>query len=196
MYLIAGLGNPGPEYKETRHNIGYHVMAVLSRQIGVPLEDKRFHSKSSQVKIDSKDAILLCPMTFMNLSGISISNWADFYGLDAKDILIIHDDLDLPIGKVKAAKNGGAGGHRGILSIIEHLGNVNFSRIKIGIGRPSMGEPIEEYVLSSFYEDEKDTMKKVIHLAADACRLFIVEGIEATMNTVNCQNLAGLEIED
>jgi PTH1 family peptidyl-tRNA hydrolase len=171
-------------------------MAILSRQIGVPLEDKRFHSKSIQIRIDSKDVILLCPTTFMNLSGISIRNCADFYGLNAEDILIIHDDLDLPIGKIKIVKNGGAGGHRGILSIIEQLGNVNFARIKIGIGRPRMGEPIEEYVLSSFYEDEKGTMEKVILLAANACRLFIVEGIESTMNKVNCQNLAGQEIED
>ena len=196
MYLIAGLGNPGPEYKETRHNIGYQVIAILSRQIGVPLEDKRFHSNSVQVSIDNKDVILLCPATFMNLSGISIRNCADFYGLDTEDILIIHDDLDLPLGRVKAAKNGGAGGHRGILSIIEHLGNVDFSRIKIGIGRPRMGEPIEEYVLSSFYEDEKDTMQKVIHLAVNACRLFIDEGIESTMNKVNCQDFTGQKIEE
>jgi len=196
VYLLAGLGNPGPGYIKTRHNIGCQVIATLSRQIGTPLEDKRFQSKNIQVRIENKDVILLCPTTFMNLSGISISSCAGFYGVDAEDILIIHDDLDLPIGRVKAVKNGGAGGHKGVLSVIEHLGNGDFSRIKIGIGRPRLGEPVEDYVLSSFYADEKDTMTKVVNLAANACRLFIAEGIEATMNKVNYQNLSGPEIED
>jgi PTH1 family peptidyl-tRNA hydrolase len=162
----------------------------------VPLTDNRFQSNNIQVKIHEKDVILLCPATFMNLSGISIKECSDFYNIDPEDILIVHDDLDLPVGRVKAAKNGGAGGHRGVLSVIELLGTNKFSRIKTGIGRPRLEESIEDYVLSSFYEDERDTIRKVINLAVAACRFFIAEGIEATMNKVNCQNLAEPEIGD
>jgi len=191
VYLIAGLGNPGPEYKDTRHNIGSRVIALLSRQIKVSLKDKHL-----QARIHGEKVILLCPVTFMNLSGIPIKDCLDSYGLDVEDILIIHDDLDLPIGRVKVAKNGGAGGHKGVLSVIEHLETSKFSRIKIGIGRPRAGETIEDYVLSSFYKEEKDTIEKVINLATNACRLFIAEGIESTMNKVNCQNLADQETEN
>lgn len=187
--MIGGLGNPGPKYKETRHNIGYQVIDLWRRELGVRLSGRRFQSRNCRTTFQGKDLILLCPTTFMNQSGKSIKGCADFYGLKTENILLIHDDLDLGVGRIKVVRSGGAGGHKGILSVIEHLGNKKFPRIKIGIGRPRYGETTEDFVLSPFYDDQKETVEHVIHMAVSACHLFVSEGIESVMNLINCKNL-------
>ena len=121
---------------------------------------------------------------------MSIRACADYYDLDAKRILIIHDDMDLPVGRIRVVGGGGAGGHKGVSSIIHHLGTKDFPRIKIGIGRPVHGEAVEEYVLNAFYRDEKEIIEHVIQTAVTACELFVTDGVEAAMNHTNCQNLA------
>ena len=194
MYLIAGLGNPGLEYKKTRHNIGFQVINLLSRELGVRLKGRRFQSRNTRTKFQGKEVILLCPVTFMNQSGKSIRSCAEFYNLDTDHILIIHDDLDLSVGKVKIVRNGGAGGHKGVSSIIEYLGSLQFPRIKIGIGRSRYGEDVEDYVLSPFYSDEKEVMERGVRTAVQACGLFVLEGIESAMNHINCQNLSNKEV--
>jgi PTH1 family peptidyl-tRNA hydrolase len=183
--LIAGLGNPGPEYKYTRHNIGFQVVNAFSRELGVHLKGRRFHSINTLAKLKGKDVILLCPKTFMNLSGKSIKACADYYNIKPEKVLVIHDDLDLTLGKIKVVRQGGAGGHKGIQSIITVFGSVLFPRVKVGIGRPQHGEDIEDYVLSPFYNDQKDIIKEAIPLAALACRLFVLDGLEAAMNQIN-----------
>ena len=129
----------------------------------------------------------------MNQSGRSVKSCADFYDLETNRILVIHDDLDLPVGRIKVVRRGGAGGHRGVLSIIDCLGSKGFPRIKIGIGRPCYGESPEGYVLSPFYGDQLETMKSVFLMAVRACELFVSEGVKSAMNQINCQNLANKE---
>ena len=194
MYLIAGLGNPGPEYKDTRHNIGFRAIDLLSQEIGVRLNSRRFQSRNCRTNFHGKEVILLRPKTFMNLSGKSIKSCADFYSLKAENILIVHDDLDLLVGKIKVVRYGGAGGHKGVQSIIDQLGDMGFPRVKIGIGRPRHGEAIEDYVLSPFYDDQKDPVKRVIQMSVRVCQLFILKGLESAINHINnYQNLEDKE---
>jgi peptidyl-tRNA hydrolase, PTH1 family len=190
--LIVGLGNPGRKYSHTRHNIGFMVIDSICRNMGVKLESRKFHSKNLVVEKYGRDVILLKPATYMNLSGKSVKACADFYHIESNHILVIHDDLDLPFGRIKVASHGGAGGHRGIKSIIENLSESTFPRIKLGIGRPEQDEPIEEFVLSPFYTSQTEILEKVIDLSSKACDLFLSEGIETTMNRINgnkCNNM-------
>jgi peptidyl-tRNA hydrolase, PTH1 family len=187
MEMIIGLGNPGQEYKDTRHNIGFKVVELLACELGLKLDSKRFQSRNCRTRLEGKDIIFLCPMTYMNLSGSSVRQCADYYKIDIEDILVIHDDLDLPLGRVKIARQGGAGGHKGVQSIINHLGGANFPRIRIGIGRPRYNEPIETFVLSPFYKDEREIAEEMIRLGAEACRLAISDGVESAMNRINRQ---------
>ena len=124
----------------------------------------------------------------MNLSGGSIKACANFYDINLGNILVVHDDLDLPLGKIKVVKQGGAGGHKGVQSVIDHFGSTQFPRIKIGIGRPRHGESIEDFVLSSFYDDQKDMLEKILKMSVQACWLFVLGGVEFTMNNINRQN--------
>ena len=193
MYLIVGLGNPGSEYKNTRHNTGFQVISLWSRDLGVRLTNRRFQSRNTRTKLQAKEIILLCPSTYMNQSGKSVKACADYYDLRTEKILIVHDDLDLPVGKVKVVRNGSSGGHKGVLSIIEYLGSTKFPRIKIGIGRPLYGEKPEDYVLEPFYVAQREIMESVFKVAVSACQLFVLEGVESVMNHVNCQNLVNKE---
>jgi PTH1 family peptidyl-tRNA hydrolase len=193
VYLIVGLGNPGSEYKNTRHNTGFQVISLWSRDLGVRLANRRFRSRNILTKFKGQEIILFCPSTFMNQSGKSVRACADYYDLHTERVLIVHDDLDLPVGKIKVVRNGGSGGHKGVLSIIEHLGSTKFPRIKIGIGRPRYEEKPEDYVLAPFYIDEMDIIARVLKEAVRACQLFILEGVESVMNQINCQNLINKE---
>ena len=183
-----GLGNPGPEYKDTRHNSGFKVLDLLSRELGIRLENRRFQSRNTRTKLEGKDIILLCPMTYMNLSGNAVRLCSDYYKIDRERILVVHDDLDLPVGRIKVARQGGAGGHKGVKSIIDHLGGTKFPRVRMGIGRPRYNESTEDFVLSPFYKDEKDAIEKMIQTAVDACRLAITDSVECAMNQINSQN--------
>lgn len=190
MCLIVGLGNPGLGYKNTRHNIGFRVIDQLAGDMGVSLTKRRFHSRNILTRYQNKKMILLCPETFMNLSGKSVKECADYYDLEYGKILVVHDDLDLSFGRLKVVRNGGAGGHKGVQSIIRYMSTMQFPRLRMGIGRPRHGEYVENYVLSSFYTDEKEILENIIFLAVQACKLFISEGVEPAMNQINCQNLA------
>ncbi len=195
-FLIVGLGNPGYEYEGTRHNIGFQVIDLCCRQLGVRLANRTFESKNIQTKFDGRDIILLCPMTFMNRSGLSVSACAVHHKVETRNILVVHDDLDLAVGRIKVVSGGGAGGHKGVESVIFHLGTDQASRVKIGIGRPFYGESIEDYVLAPFYTDQMDIMQVVAQKAACACALFVSEGFESAMNKINCLNLANKEVKN
>lgn len=192
MYLIAGLGNPGSRYKNTRHNIGFMVVQTWAKSLNVSLTGRRFRSSYVRTVFQGKEVILLCPQTYMNLSGLALKECTDFFKLKKEDILVVHDDLDLSIGRIKTARNGGAGGHKGILSIFESLGTREFSRLKVGIGRPCFSEPVEDFVLKPFYPEHRPLVEKVIGLALQACEMFVVEGIGKTMSIINSQDLAGV----
>jgi len=190
VYLIVGLGNPGPVYENTRHNIGFQVILRWSRELGIGLTRRRFQSRHTRTVIQGKTALLLCPETFMNLSGNAVRAFTDYYDVDYGSILVIHDDLDLPVGKIKVVRKGGSGGHKGMVSLIRHLGTGDFPRLKIGIGRPRYDEPVEDFVLAPFYRDQKDVIDRVVQGAVRTCELFVLEGIESAMNTMNCQDFA------
>jgi len=189
----VGLGNPGPGYENSRHNIGFRVIDLWCRDLGLVLKKRQFRSKNIRAEFQGNNIILLCPLTFMNLSGEAVRAYADYYALEVGTILVIHDDLDLPLGRIKVVKDGGAGGHKGVSSIIHHLENNQFSRIKVGIGRPRCGETVEDYVLSPFYAYEKGLAQKAMEMAVNACELFVLEGVESAMNQINCQNLVNKE---
>ncbi|MBW1868775.1 MAG: aminoacyl-tRNA hydrolase [Deltaproteobacteria bacterium] len=193
MRLIVGLGNPGPGYENSRHNIGFRVIDLWCRDLGLVLKKRQFRSKNIRAEFQGNNIILLCPLTFMNLSGEAVRAYADYYALETGRVLVVHDDLDLPLGRIKVVKDGGAGGHKGVSSIIHHLENNQFSRIKVGIGRPRYGETVEDYVLSPFYTDEKGLAQKAMEMAVNACELFVLEGVESAMNQINCQNLVNKE---
>ncbi len=188
-----GLGNPGPGYENARHNIGFRVIDLWCRDLGLVLKKRQFRSKNIRAEFRGNNIMLLCPLTFMNLSGEAVRACTDYYALETGTILVIHDDLDLPLGRIKVVKDGGAGGHKGVSSIIHHLESTQFSRVKIGIGRPSYGETVEDYVLSPFYTDEKGLAQKAMEMAVNACELFVLEGVESAMNQINCQNLVNKE---
>jgi len=189
LYLIAGLGNPGPPYEHTRHNIGLRTVEQWGKSLEVILENDSFHAKHALVDYRGNLIVLLCPLTFMNMSGESVRECIHHYDLEIDRLLIIHDDLDLPLGRIKVVRNGGAGGHKGVSSIIHLLGSSEFSRVKIGIGRPRHGEAVADYVLSGFYDDEKKLAEDAIRMAMEASELFVLEGVQPAMNRINCRRL-------
>lgn len=159
------------------------------KSLGATLETHRFRSKHALIDFRGNQIVLLCPLTFMNKSGESVRDCIRHYDLEITKLLVIHDDLDLPLGKIKVVRDGGAGGHKGVSSIIHLLGSSEFSRVKIGIGRPRHEEAVVDYVLGCFYDDEKKLAKEIMGMAVTASKLFILEGIEAAMNHINCRRL-------
>ena len=194
MYLIVGLGNPGPNYEETRHNIGARVLEFWGNRLGIRWSNRFFQSRSGRARYEGQDLLLICPETFMNRSGLAVKACVDYFKIDLGRILVVHDDLDLPLGRLKVVRDGGTGGHKGVSSVAEHLGDLAFSRIKVGIGRPRHGEAIEAYVLSPYYADEGGVLEEVIPLAAKGCELFVSKGVAFAMNQINSQDLSKKEV--
>ena len=171
MKLIVGLGNPGKKYKLTRHNVGFMVLDKLIQKSTVEGWDKKFDSFFNKIIIDQKSIILLKPLTFMNISGYAVQKVKKFYGIDPNNIIIIHDDIDLELGKIKLKKGGGDGGHNGLKSIIKLIGS-EFNRIRIGIGRPEKIS-VSSYVLNNFREEEVPLLKKIILKSCEGINLLI-----------------------
>ncbi|MGG3737698.1 aminoacyl-tRNA hydrolase [Aeribacillus pallidus] len=185
MKLIVGLGNPGTKYERTRHNIGFEVIDELAKRFSSPLTESKFKGLYTIIRYSSEKVILLKPMTYMNLSGESIRAVVDYYDIDPEHILVIYDDLDLPVGKIRLRQKGSAGGHNGIKSTIAHLGTQNFNRIRIGIDRPTNGMSVPDYVLGKFTKEEWETMGDVIQRCADACEEWIEKPFLQVMNRYN-----------
>ncbi len=179
MKLIVGLGNIGAKYLMTRHNLGFMVLDILIDRV---LPEKKIDLPKSKLFIKD-DLFLAKPKTFMNRSGEAVEELFTHFQFTIQDLLVIHDDLDLPFGRIKIKKGGGAAGHRGIISIIEALSNTEFGRIRMGIGRPR-GDT-REYVLGRFSEDELDKLPDFLSKAADAALVVVREGIEVAMNIYN-----------
>ena len=171
MKLIVGLGNPGERYKQTRHNVGFMVLDKLIKQSTVEGWDKKFDSFFTKIIIAQKSMILLKPLTFMNVSGHAVQRVKNFYGIDPNNIVIIHDDIDLELGKIKLKKGGGDGGHNGLKSIIKLIGS-EFNRIRIGIGRPEKIN-VSSYVLNDFPKIEVSFLKKIILKSCEGINLLI-----------------------
>lgn len=182
MKIIAGLGNPGDRYQETRHNIGFRVLDRLAEINNIPLTTKRRQTLYGTGSINSQKVVLAKPMTYMNRSGEAVVKTAGFFHLGLEDLIVIHDDLDLSFGRLRFKQRGGDGGHQGVRSIIENMGGGNFLRLKVGIGRPPEGMEPAEYVLNSFDLSEQSRLDSVIDRAAEAVKVLIFDGIQTAMN--------------
>ena len=188
VYLIVGLGNPGIQYRDTRHNVGFMVIERWASELRISLREDNV-ARYGMVQLEDKRVILQCPLTYMNLSGRAVKLYKEQYSIMNENIMVVHDDLDFPLGRLRIVRDGGSGGHRGVSSIINALNSKEFARLRIGIGRPRYGEAVEEYVLSPFYKDELEIVEKVIDAAIEGCELFVSKGIDYAMNRINPQNL-------
>ena len=188
--LIAGLGNPGSKYELTRHNAGFLALDYFADQHGFAMTCEKWQGVYCRNRLAGIGILLVKPQTFMNKSGESVVRFTDFYKIEPADILVVHDDIDLPAGRIKVVARGGAGGHNGIRSIINHLGTSDFARLKLGIDRPERNEqgqgiPVERYVLGRFSDQEFAAFSKQLSLVDEAVELFIEQGIDACMNRIN-----------
>jgi len=180
--LVAGLGNPGAEYAATRHNIGFMVADQLAAQIGFTWEDKTGRFGALVAKY--RQCWLMKPMTYMNRSGESVQRVANFCKLEPREILIVLDDLALPLGRIRIRQNGGTGGHNGLESIIAHLGTEEIARLRVGIGAAPADGSVD-YVLGRFFEEEKPLVRSTIDRAVEAVKWAIDKGLVSAMNTFN-----------
>jgi PTH1 family peptidyl-tRNA hydrolase len=184
MKIIVGLGNPGPEYRNTRHNIGFMVLEELAARYPVEKQESKFDALIGQVRIKGEKVLLVKPLTYMNLSGQAVQPLVHWHKLELEDLLVVYDDMDLPLGTIRIRAAGGSGGHKGIKSIMERLASSELARLRLGIGRPSDRDPVD-WVLGRFRPDEKATQEQVVKLAADAAEKWIAQGLTETMNTYN-----------
>lgn len=185
LKLIVGLGNPGKQYEHTRHNIGFDVIDELSRQFSIPLDQSKFKGLYGIGFHKGEKILLLKPLTYMNLSGESIRAVMDYYQIDVEDLVVIYDDLDLPVGKIRLRQKGSPGGHNGIKSTVAHLGTQQFNRIRIGIDRPEKGMSVPDYVLGRFRKDELSTQGDAVKKSASACEAWLEKSFPEVMNEFN-----------
>ncbi len=182
--MIVGLGNPGKNYINTRHNIGYMVIDEFARNKNIKIDNKKFNSLYAKVKIDGNDLILVKPETYMNLSGEAIIKFINFYKIDKNDILIVYDDMDLNIGKYRLRSKGSSAGHNGIKNIILNLNTENFKRLKIGISKDKEIDT-KNYVLSKFKNEQLEQLKPVLEITNKILEDFIEKDFDTLMNKYN-----------
>ncbi len=185
LRIIVGLGNPGPEHQVTRHNVGFWFVDLLARRHGGEFRDYRKYSgETARVTIDGQELILLKPTTYMNRSGLSVRQISDFYKIVPDDILVAHDELDLPVGSVRLKNGGGHGGHNGLRDTIAHVGE-NFWRLRLGIGHPGNKVEVIDYVLTRAPRVEEDLILEAVNTAADSVPLILEQGAERAMTKLH-----------
>jgi peptidyl-tRNA hydrolase, PTH1 family len=184
MRLVVGLGNPGPEYARTRHNAGFWVVDELAARHRLSFGRRAYRADVAEGRIADEDVLLLKPQTFMNGSGESVGRASRDLGLDPEDVVVIYDDLDLAVGRIRVRGTSGAGGHHGVESLIEVLGSRDFPRVRVGIGRPSGGEMID-YVLAPPTLEEASVLGESVERAADAVETVLAEGVARAMSRFN-----------
>ncbi len=182
---VVGLGNPGRRYEHTRHNAGYQVVNLVAREFSVTLSEHKYPAYWGQTSVQGRKLLVALPTTYMNLSGTVVARMLRAFRMVPEQMLVVHDDLDMPCGRIKLVQGGGTGGHRGVLSIIEQLGQQSFPRVKLGIGRPQHGEPVEEYVLKPPYPEERTIFAAMISLGVEAVETVVISGLPAAMNRFN-----------
>ncbi len=182
--LIVGLGNPGPEYADNRHNAGFQCLARFAERYGLRFSYYRFRASLARGNALGRQLLLARPLTYMNESGQAVKPLVRHYGIALPDLLVVYDDLDLPLGRIRLRARGSSGGHRGVESIIQHLGTTEFPRLRLGIGRPRNGDAVE-YVLSDWLPDERPVVEAAYERAVEAIACFLQEGIVAAMNRYN-----------
>ena len=185
MKLIIGLGNPGKEYERTRHNTGFMVLDRLSEKLNIEMTQNKFKGLYGKGKYKGEDVLLLKPQTYMNLSGESVRQVMDFFKINQEDILVVYDDLDMPVGKLRLRQSGSAGGHNGIKNIIQELGTQKFVRIKVGVGAKPQGWDLADYVLGRFGSEDRKLVDEAQDRACKAVELILSDGPDAAMNEFN-----------
>ena len=188
MYLIAGLGNPTREYEKTRHNVGFEAIDILADKAGTTVTEKKHKALYGKGYIGGQKVILAKPQTYMNLSGESIREIADFYKIEPEHIIILCDDINLSEGQLRIRLKGSAGGHNGLKNIISHLGTQEFPRIRIGVGEKPRGMDLADYVLGRFPKEQQAVMEEAYRDAAEAACMMIEDGADAAMNHYNRKN--------
>ena len=185
-WIVVGLGNPGSKYENTRHNVGFLVADALAEAAGEPIRKAKHHALTATAVIGGQGVLLMKPTTYMNLSGEAVGDAARFYKIPADHILVISDDTDLPLGKLRLRKSGSAGGHNGLKSIIQHLGTDQFPRLKVGVGgKPHPDYDMADWVLGQLKGDDKKVMDEAVKRAASAVETFLKDGIDKAMNKFN-----------
>ena len=187
MKLIAGLGNPGPKYTGTRHNVGFNVVDTFARRHGLSFETAPADALMAKWRTPLVDGgvLLVKPLTYMNRSGLAIGELARYYRIDVADLFVIVDEVALDLGRLRARARGSAGGHNGLKSVAEQLGTDEYSRLRIGVGRGDQRRDLADHVLARFEPDEQPVIAEAIGRAADAVQVFVESGIEQVMNTFN-----------
>lgn len=189
MKLIVGLGNPGPEYAATRHNIGFMVADCLAERAGISLKRKGHQGFYGVGRVAGEEVTILLPQTYMNRSGTSVASAYQSLGLEPGDLVVAHDEIDLEFGCLRIKTGGGHGGHNGLRSIAGALGEKDFHRVRMGVGRPPAGGDVSGYVLSRFNAAERSRLQEYIELAADALELLVRHGAQEAMNSYNNRDL-------
>ena len=189
MKLLAGLGNPGPQYRDTRHNPGFLVIDRLASRWRVEGEwRERQQALTIKTRFAGTPVLLVKPLTFMNLSGEAVGGLAGFFKIAPEDVLVIVDEAALPIGRLRARREGSAGGHNGLRSVTDHLGTQAFPRLRIGVGRGDERRELADHVLGRFEPGEREQVEAAVLRAAEAVELFVTDGIERVMNAFNAAN--------
>jgi PTH1 family peptidyl-tRNA hydrolase len=184
-FLVVGLGNPGDEYARTRHNVGAEVVEILASRHGATLKKGKERARADQVRIGPSLVALAVPLTYMNESGMAVAPLVRRYGVEPQQLVVVQDELDLPVGALKVKNGGGLAGHNGLRSIKAHLHSDDFLRVRIGVGKPVSKEHGADHVLKKFSKRERTEIDVVLQEAADAVELIIAEGVDAAMNRVN-----------
>ena len=185
MQLVVGLGNPGSRYERTRHNSGFEVVKLLAERHGIELRDKRFKAKLGRGRIGDETVVLACPQSWMNRSGDSISPMVGFYKLTREEVIVVHDELDLPFGAVRIKAGGGHGGHNGLRDLVAKMGGGDFNRVRVGIGRPDGPMDPADYVLARWTSEQAPTVPAIVDRAADYVEAVLRDGVREAMNRFN-----------
>lgn len=182
---MAGLGNPGPRYRDTRHNVGFKVVDEVARRADASFEAAPADALVVRWRLPGDSVLLVKPLTMMNLSGEAVGALLRYYRVEVGDVLVVADEVALPLGRLRARARGSAGGHNGFKSIAQHLGTDAWARLRVGVGRGDTRRDLADHVLATFDADERPVIEEAIVTAADAVELFVAEGIEAVMNRFN-----------
>lgn len=195
MRVVVGLGNPGPGYEKTRHNVGFWVVERLAKRWGSQISRRAHRSLVGEAFLGGETVLLVKPQTFMNRSGEAVVRLRDFYHLPPSGFIVVHDDMDLAIGRIRVRENGGPGGHWGVESVIAALGARDFPRIKVGIGRPPAGEDPVDFVLHPFTPVEEESIFLAVERAVEAVEVLLKEGLQKAMSLFNVRGTGSGDVQ-
>ena len=185
MKIIAGLGNPGAEYAHTKHNVGFMLVDALAEELGLDAWREKFNALVAEGRIGAEKVLLVKPLTYMNESGRALAPLLDWYKLAPEELIVVHDDMDIAVGTIRLRRKGSAGGHNGIKSLLAHIGSQEFSRVRIGIGRPLPGWTVVRHVLAPFSAEDGPKVHEAIAYLLPAVECIVTDGIDMAMNRYN-----------